>query len=130
MPRNILFFIAVAWILNGVLIFFAPNTFYETVPGVKMMGPFNLHFIRDVALVFFTSGLAIGYGAWRYNKGVAFAALAWHVAHALFHVQLWVARDAPLDLVAFSNFSLLLVPTAVAVVCGVLMKRNVRTAAA
>ena len=52
MWRLCLIAIAAFHYANGLVMWFAPHFWYETVPGVAMMGPFNLHFIRDIALVF------------------------------------------------------------------------------
>lgn len=103
MLRILLIAIAVLNIATGFVVFFAPTYFYDTVPGVSMMGPFNLHFIRDVGLAYFGSGLLM-VAAWR-SKNYAFAlgGALWPCLHALFHIQIWVARGAPADIVAFTN---------------------------
>lgn len=37
----------------------APEHWYNTVPGVKITGPANIHFIRDIGAAFLTSGMAL-----------------------------------------------------------------------
>lgn len=97
MARYILFAIAGISILTGFYIFFAPQRFYDITPGLTMMGPFSIHFIRDVALAFLASGGAMGWGAWKFNNAVAIAGASWPTLHALFHVQIWMARGFPFD---------------------------------
>ena len=65
MWRLCLIAIAAFHFANGLVMWFAPHFWYEAVPGVAMMGPFNLHFIRDIALVFGMSAGALAYGAYR-----------------------------------------------------------------
>ena len=65
---------------------FAPHTWYETVPGIAMMGPFNLHFVRDIALIFGMSSAALAYGALKHDRTAAVCGAAWPALHALFHV--------------------------------------------
>jgi hypothetical protein len=101
--RPLLLFIASLNLMTGVVIFFAPQFFYDTVPGVSMMGPFNLHFIRDAGLAYFGSGLLLGL-AWRREEyAFALGGALWPCLHALFHIQIWLARGALVDQVAITN---------------------------
>jgi len=97
MARNIVFIIAGISVITGFYVFFAPQRFYNMTPGVEMMGPFNIHFIRDVGLVFLASGGAMGWGAWKLNPPVAIAGATWPALHAVFHIQIWGARGFPFD---------------------------------
>lgn len=103
MYRNVLIVLAVVNILTGLQIFFMPQFFYDNVPGVSMMGPFNLHFIRDAGLSFLAAGLMQGFGVRKSNYLVCVVATTWPVFHALFHIQMWMARGFSLDLIAFVN---------------------------
>lgn len=89
--------LGVLWILTGLLIFADPMRFYEIVPGLKLMGPFNIHFIRDVGLAFVASGGALAWGAYVSAQLLVYAGLAWPSLHALFHIQIWGHRGFPLD---------------------------------
>ncbi len=101
--RLLLISIALLNLMTGVVIFFAPQFFYDTVPGVSMMGPFNLHFIRDAGLAYFGSGVLLAL-AWRRKQyAFAFGGALWPCLHALFHIQIWVARGASVDQVALTN---------------------------
>jgi hypothetical protein len=103
MPVILLIAIGVTQALTGVIIFMAPQWFYDTVPGVAMLGPFNLHFIRDAGLAYGGSGLLILAGHWRGNYAVSLAGCTWPCFHGLFHLQMWLARGMPADLVALVN---------------------------
>jgi hypothetical protein len=89
--------LGVLWILTGILIFADPMSFYEIVPGLRLMGPFNMHFIRDVGLAFVASGGALACGAHVSAERLVYAGLAWPSLHALFHIQIWGHRGFPLD---------------------------------
>ena len=89
--------LGVLWILTGISIFADPMRFYEIVPGLKLMGPFNMHFIRDVGLAFVASGGALAWGAHVSAQRMIYAGLAWPSLHALFHIQIWGHRGFPLD---------------------------------
>jgi len=103
MLRTLLAAIAVLNLLTGFVVFFAPQFFYDTVPGVSMMGPFNLHFIRDAGLAYFGSGVLLMVALRRGEYAFAFGGVLWPCLHALFHIQIWLARGAPADLVALTN---------------------------
>jgi hypothetical protein len=89
--------LGVLWILTGISIFADPMSFYEIVPGLRLMGPFNMHFIRDVGLAFVVSGGALAWGAYVSAQLLVYAGLAWPSLHALFHIQIWGHRGFPLD---------------------------------
>ena len=91
------------YLLTAAYMFVAPQSFYDTTPGVAMMGPFNVHFIRDAALAFLVSGSAIVWGAIKKDRSAAVIGAAWTVLHALFHIWLWMAREFPFDFVALVN---------------------------
>ncbi len=97
MKRVILIAIAAISILTASYIWFLPNTFYENTPGLSLMGPFSIHFMRDVALAFLACGFILAWGAWRLNREVAVAGATWLAFHSLFHVQIWGMRGFPFD---------------------------------
>ena len=107
--RALLIVLGAVTLLTGPVAFLAPTYFYDAVPGLKLMGPFNLHFIRDVGLAFFASGGAILYGALNDNRAVAIAGAAWPFLHALFHVQIQIGRGLPFDtIMLFDLFAVIL----------------------
>ena len=109
--------------LTGPFIFFAPQTFYDTVPGLSMMGPFSLHFIRDVGLAFTASGACVVYGAYRGSKELAIAGALWPFLHGLFHIQIWVKRGVPLDHIAAFDLSAVILPSLLMMVLAVRLER-------
>ena len=110
--RTVLLALGALSVSTGVFIFFAPRTFYESIPGLDLMGPFSVHFIRDVGLAFLASGFALIWGGWKRNRTAATCGAVWPSMHALFHVQIWGARGFPLDEIFF--FDLVTVMTTAA----------------
>lgn len=85
------------WTLAGITILLAPWHFYHSVPGSHLFGPFNSHFVRDVGLVYLSSG-AIGLFGHRTSQPALYlSANLWSTLHAVFHLHLWVHRAFPLD---------------------------------
>lgn len=97
MTRALLIGLGVVWILTGIFIFVDPMGFYKMVPGLTLMGPFNIHFIRDVGLAFISSGGMLAWGAHVEKHAIASAGIAWPSLHALFHIQIWGHRGFPFD---------------------------------
>ncbi|NND67701.1 MAG: hypothetical protein HKN19_08950 [Halioglobus sp.] len=110
MQRHIIILLAVSHLLTGVVVFVAPQWFYDTVPGVAQMGPFNLHFIRDAGLAYAACGILLALGWQRRDYLVCMAGCTWICFHALYHAQMWVARGMPADLVAWVNLFGIQVP--------------------
>ena len=75
-------------VANGTFMLVNPEAWYWSVPGVPDTGPFNPHFVRDIAFVYLLSGVALAAGiVWPQQRiGLWGAAAAWQLAHALFHV--------------------------------------------
>lgn len=103
MPRHIIILMAVSHLLTGIVIFVFPHWFYETVPGVAQLGPFNLHFIRDAGLAYAAAGVLLALGWYWRDYLLCMAGGTWVCCHALYHAQMWVARGMPADLVAWVN---------------------------
>jgi hypothetical protein len=110
MPRILIFAIGALWAFSGLTIFFLPMTFYTLVPGVSDWGPFNLHFIRDVALAFVACGSIAVYGAWKSNTSLVLASTTWPTLHAGMHLEMWLHRGMPLDFKAASDGVLIVAP--------------------
>ncbi len=113
MHKTILWVIGSIYTLNALVMWFAPMWWYETVPGITMMGPFNLHFVRDIGLVYLVAGVGLIYGTRAHQ--VAFFACLWPSLHALFHAWIFVQRGMPFDLVAATNLVLIQFPAWVSV---------------
>jgi hypothetical protein len=83
--------------VNGMYMLFAPEQWYAAVPGVPSTGPINQHFIQDIGLAFFASGVGLILGA---RAGVAAAAFAlagaaFPTLHAIMHVSMWFSHGFP-----------------------------------
>lgn len=103
MWKSLLLVIAGLNAFVALFMWFAPQLWYDITPGVAMMGPFNLHFIRDVSLAYATSTVALAWGAMQRQRNLALVGAFWPCAHACFHLWIWFARGLPLDLVAAVN---------------------------
>jgi len=110
--------------LTGPYIFLGPHAFYESVPGLSMMGPFNMHFVRDVGLAFTASGACIIYGAYRNAKEVAIGGALWPFLHGLFHIQIWFKRGLPFDHIAAFDFSIVIFPAVLMMALAVRLRRT------
>ncbi|MBB6229530.1 hypothetical protein FHS79_003733 [Polymorphobacter multimanifer] len=86
--------------MTGGTIFAGPHGFYDRTPGLAMIGPYSMHFIRDVGLAFVAGGATLAIGAWLRNRSLALAGTAWPVLHALFHIQIWAHRGLAFDAIA------------------------------
>ena len=122
--RLILIVLGLTHFLSGPVIFFAPELFYESIPGLSDMGPFNLHFIRDIGLAFAASGGAVIWGTLKYNKHVAIAGAVWPLLHALFHVQIWGHRGFPFDDIAMFDFVAVIVPAVLMMMLATKIRRR------
>lgn len=120
--RLILLLIGVAALLTGATAFLAPMMFYTVTPGLEQMGPFNLHFIKDVGLAFIASGAAMTWGAWRRNRSIAIAGAAWPAMHGLFHVSIQISRGLPSDFVMWFDVLAIIAPAFLALYAAINLK--------
>lgn len=114
MSRAVLIGIALSWIATGLYALARPLTFFLAVSGLAMMGPCNVHLVRDVGLALIASGAAIGWGVAKRRRGLAMAGALWPSLHSLFHAQIWGHRGFPLDRVFAFDAALVMAPTAIA----------------
>ena len=125
MARTFLIALGIVWVLTGLYVLADPEGFYASIPGLSLMGPFSVHFIRDVGLAFVASGGALAWGARAGAFGIALAGLAWPFLHALFHVQIWAHRGFPLDGIFAFDVVVVIAPP----VLGLLAARALRAGA-
>ena len=72
---------------NGVFMLVAPAAWYAIVPGVPDTGPFNTHFIRDIAAAFLVAGGALVWCARDARaRPAALGSAAFFTLHALVHL--------------------------------------------
>lgn len=110
--RNYLFVLAAGLFAFGPYIFFFPQQFYDLIPGLAAMGPFSIHFIRDVGLAFLACGILTFWGAARGDWRLVLAGLLWPNLHGLFHLQIWGMRGFPLDHIFFFDLFVAIIPPA------------------
>lgn len=79
--------VATFFLANGAFMLVSPENWYWAVPGVPETGPYNQHFIRDIAFIYLVAGGAVAVGLFlpAQRVGLWSAAAAWHMSHAFFH---------------------------------------------
>lgn len=103
MDRKILAAIGLLHVSNAAWMWIWPMGWYHTIPGVTDTGPFNMHFVKDIGLVFLVCGTGLIWAGLRGDRHLGLWAAAWPCLHALFHIWMWLTRGAPFDFVALSN---------------------------
>ena len=124
MARIVLVLVAVLHGIAAAFMWAAPGYWYETTPGVAMTGPLNVHFVRDVALAFGLSAVAILWGVMNRDRTALWFGCGFPAAHAAYHLVMWVGRGVPLDQVAVVNLLGIQLPAWVAIGAIVLMTRQ------
>ena len=97
-------------VATAAYIWMAPLHWYDTVPGVALTGPLNLHFAKDVALAYLASGAALIWAGVRRDRSAAICGASWLVFHALLHIGMWLHRGVPADMVALTNLTGIQIP--------------------
>ncbi|HPE46771.1 MAG TPA: hypothetical protein PLR76_00165 [Hyphomonas sp.] len=108
----------------GVVIFNAPQAFYDAVPGLDLMGPYNVHFIRDVSLAYLASGAMLIAGGVLLDRRLALAGTLWFVLHALFHWQIWLHRGLPFDYIFWFDLFAVIIPSFLALLASLRLLPN------
>ena len=110
MARTLLIVLGLVHFISGCTALLAPQFFYDTIPGLSLMGPFHLHLVRDVGLALIASGGAVMWGALKADRSAAICGSLFPVLHALLHVQIWVRRDFVLDYITAFDFFIVAIP--------------------
>lgn len=81
--------IGIGLIANALWMLFAPEAWYQAVPGVAETGPPNRHFIQDIGCAYIIAGLGLLWLARSPRRAwpAALAGGAFLTLHALVHVQ-------------------------------------------
>lgn len=117
MSRPLLYGLSIYFFTNAALMWAAPQFWYETVPGVLQTGGFNSHFIRDVALAFVVSALALASAARFADQRLALFGATWPALHAVYHIWIWIVhRDTAIDLISLTNLVGIQLPAWVALI--------------
>lgn len=114
MVRLALIVFGVIWVLTGIYIFVLPQAFYNSIPGLDLMGPFSIHFIRDVGLVYLAAGGTTIYAGLTWQRSLAIAGTLWPLLHGLFHIQIWAMRGFPLDHIFYFDAAGVIFPSVLA----------------
>jgi len=122
--RLILYVVGGLYLATAVYMFVAPQSFYDSTPGVAMMGPFNLHFIRDAGLAFLVSGGAIVWGVIKFDRTAMVFGAVWPCLHAAFHIWIWIGRGIPFDEVAIVNLFGIQLPAWLALMAALRLKEK------
>jgi uncharacterized protein YjeT (DUF2065 family) len=92
MARRLVLALALALIVNGIIMLALPAWWYGLVPGVADTGPFNPHFVRDIGAAYVA---ACGGLAWFLleprARPAALVGCAFLSLHALIHLWDWAA---------------------------------------
>jgi len=123
--RILLNVLGLYFLVTGIYILCWPLAFYDNTPGLAAMGPFNLHFIRDVSFAFLVSGAGILYGLKTRQRGAVLIAAAWPFLHALFHAYIWSHRGFPFDFIWFFDLAAVILPGLMALWLAVRMPKNI-----
>ena len=96
--RTARFLLAIVLAANGLMMLFAPETWYRWVPGVADTGPLNTHFVRDIGCAYLVCAaafvwLTLDAGAWP----AALAGAAFLAMHALLHIGEAVTGGRDMD---------------------------------
>jgi len=111
MNHPLLLGLSAYFLINAGFMWTASIAWYDTVPGVAQTGPFNSHFIKDVALSFLVSSLALVAAARLNDHRLAMFGAAWPCLHAAFHIWIWIAhRNTAVDVIALTNLLGIQVP--------------------
>jgi hypothetical protein len=80
--------VALASLANGAFMLIAPLTWYETIETVKLTGPPNIHFLRDIGLAYLVCGALLAYGAVdpKTRMIALVAGSLWLTAHGALHI--------------------------------------------
>jgi len=108
--RILALLLSIYFLLTGIYILTMPEMFFRNTPGLSSMGPFNMHFIRDVALTFLVSGGAMLWGAVKRNRTALICGAAWPFLHALYHCVIWGHRGFPFDHIFAVDVAAVIVP--------------------
>lgn len=84
--KSLTFILAAMMVGNGVVMFLDPPFWYGAVPGVPDTGPLNHHFVRDIGIAFFTSGVALAWSELGAGWRASALAAVFIGGHSLLHI--------------------------------------------
>ena len=93
---------------NGLLMLVAPHFWYEIAPGASETGPYNPHFVPDIAFAFLASATGTALAGFLTGRNRAYALVSASVflgGHATLHVIEWSHNR---DLLVFETLTIVL----------------------
>ncbi|SDD20881.1 hypothetical protein [Kordiimonas lacus] len=108
MSKYVLWAVGGAYLINGLVMWFLPLWWYETVPGIQQMGLYHMHFVRDIGIAYGVMGAGLFWAS--RSSEVGLFACVWPALHALYHVAIFFDRGALLDEVSATNLFLIQLP--------------------
>jgi len=93
---------------NGLFMLIAPRVWFETIPGASHTGPFNPHFIADIAIAFLAAAAGLVLAGFLKGRDCIPALLPSAIflgGHAILHVTDWAHHR---DLLAFEALTIVL----------------------
>ena len=115
MKTNILAVVlGVSFTITGIVAFFLPQAFFDQLPDYY--GVFNLHFVKDAGLAFFSSGtlilLSIRLKKW--CVPLTLGGVMFVVLHGLFHIQMLLMGMAPAIADKITEIAIVIFPSLLA----------------
>lgn len=113
-------------LVNGIVMLVAPSAWYQLMPTIKVTGPPNLHFIRDIGLAYVSGGLMLMFAALdpRSRWLAALAGALWLGAHGTLHLFEVVVGLASASVFWFDAPGVVGPPLMVWIAVGILMARQ------
>lgn len=105
-------------LINGAFMLIAPETWYQTIPGVTDTGPYNPHFVRDIGIAFVASsiGIFISAGPLRHGRlSGAVVGMLFLGGHALFHL-IEMPMHSPNAAATIRDLAMIVLPAVIAMV--------------
>ena len=118
---------ATAMAANGIWMVADPQSWYQSVPGVDLTGPLNMHFVQDVGVAFLTAaGAYVAALRW---PGAAYPlsliAVIWLAGHALIHL-LGLLQGSLSAVHLLEDSVAIFLPTFVAMLLSLSLRNNLR----
>lgn len=115
-----LWLMAAFYAVSGIALYFSPQQTFESLPAYY--GDFNIHFVKDAGIAFFSSGLMLAFAAAKKALRLTFCLCAslFVVLHGLFHVQMIVGGMVPTDYLPYELVQIILPASLLLVLLGVI----------
>lgn len=82
-------------ITNGLVMVVAGSQWYQAVPGVADLGPYNGHLVADAGIAFLAAGASFLLSLIPGGRAAALPGAVFLIGHAAFHAGSWLRRGLP-----------------------------------